>query len=73
MAFGAELRRLRVLQGDTMGAFADRTGLSVVVISDLERGRTTELGDVRRYLDALEIDLSAKALLAAKAITVWKT
>jgi transcriptional regulator with XRE-family HTH domain len=66
-AFGELLRRHRLAAGLTQEALAERTGLSVRGLSDLERGarRMPHPGTVRRLAQALEqsesegIDLQA--------------
>src|SRR5262245_54316257 len=66
-AFGDLLRRHRLAAGLTQEALAERTGLSVRGISDLERGarRTPQPGTVQRLLQALDLSDAARAELQA--------
>jgi transcriptional regulator with XRE-family HTH domain len=65
-AFAALLRRHRLLAGLSQEALAERAGLSVRGISDLERGvrRAPHPATISRLAEALDLDDSArKALL----------
>ena len=66
-AFGDLLRRYRLAAGLTQEALAERTGLSVRGLSDLERGarRTPQSGTVRRLLRALDLSEAERADLQA--------
>ncbi len=61
--FGARLRACRYAAGLSQGALAERSGLSIRAISDLERGRTRwpHPDSVRRLADALELRGPARA------------
>lgn len=62
MAFGENLKRLRQDKGWTQGDLANRTGLRVATISQLERGEgDPKMSTLHKLLDALEC--SADALL----------
>jgi predicted ATPase/DNA-binding XRE family transcriptional regulator len=63
--FGQLLRRLREAAGLSQEALAERAGLSVRGISDLERGerRVPRLATIRMLADALELDESARSAL----------
>lgn len=66
--FGDQVRRLRVLAGMSQEDLAERSGLSVRGISDLERGlrRAPRLATVRMLADALKLDeRSRRELIAA--------
>lgn len=67
--FGATLRHYRVSAGLSQEALAERAGLSVRGISDLERGARTfpRLETVRMLAEALELDESDRATLLAAA------
>jgi predicted ATPase/transcriptional regulator with XRE-family HTH domain len=67
--FAALLRRHRLIAGLTQEGLAERAGLSVRGIQDLERGaRTAPRADtVRMLADALGLDASARAALFAAA------
>jgi tetratricopeptide (TPR) repeat protein/DNA-binding XRE family transcriptional regulator len=68
-AFGSLLKRLRLAAGLTQEALAERAGLSVRAISDLERGvNRTPHGDTLRLLtDGLRLRAANQAALAAAA------
>jgi tetratricopeptide (TPR) repeat protein/transcriptional regulator with XRE-family HTH domain len=74
--FGARLRASRYAAGLSQGALAERSGLSIRAISDLERGRTRwpHPDSARRLADALELRGPARAeffgTLAAAAADV---
>ena len=76
--FGAWLRACRYAAGLSQGALAERSGLSIRAISDLERGRTRwpHPDSVRRLADALELRGPARAeffrTLAAGAADVTR-
>jgi tetratricopeptide (TPR) repeat protein/transcriptional regulator with XRE-family HTH domain len=61
--FGAQLRACRYAAGLSQEALAERSGLSVRAISDLERGRTRRPhpDSVRRLADALALSGQARA------------
>jgi predicted ATPase/DNA-binding XRE family transcriptional regulator len=67
--FGAKLRELRVAAGLTQEELAERTGLSVRGISDLERGARSRphFDTVRMLADALELAPPDRATLLAAA------
>jgi predicted ATPase/DNA-binding XRE family transcriptional regulator len=69
LAFGPMLREMRVAAGLTQDDLADRTGLSVRGISDLERGARSHphFETVRLLADALDLEPSTRADLAAAA------
>jgi non-specific serine/threonine protein kinase len=66
-AFGELLRRYRLAAGLTQEALAERTGLSVRGLSDLERGarRTPHPGTIRRLAQALDLSEAEQADLQA--------
>jgi predicted ATPase/DNA-binding XRE family transcriptional regulator len=68
-SFGALLRRYREAAGLTQEELAERAGLSVRGISDLERGlrQTPRRDTVELLADALELPSHLRALLAAAA------
>jgi predicted ATPase/DNA-binding XRE family transcriptional regulator len=61
--FGEQLRRLRRLAGLSQAALAERAGMSLRGVSDLERGvnRTPRRETVRLLADALNLDGQARA------------
>jgi class 3 adenylate cyclase/tetratricopeptide (TPR) repeat protein/transcriptional regulator with XRE-family HTH domain len=63
--FGAQLRRYRIAAGLTQEALADRAGLSVRGIADLERGvrRFPHFHTLRRLVEALELSPPDRAAL----------
>jgi predicted ATPase/DNA-binding XRE family transcriptional regulator len=65
--FGELLRRYRLAAGLTQEALAERTGLSVRGLSDLERGarRTPQPSTVRRLAQALDLSEAERADLQA--------
>jgi transcriptional regulator with XRE-family HTH domain len=67
--FGSTLRRFRASAGLSQEALAERAGLSVRGISDLERGARTfpRLETVRMLADALELDERDRTVLLAAA------
>jgi tetratricopeptide (TPR) repeat protein/transcriptional regulator with XRE-family HTH domain len=67
--FGLLLRRCRVGAGLTQEELAQRAGLSVRAVSDMERGRTRRpfLRSVRQLADALGLSVPERALLIAAA------
>ncbi|MFL5758576.1 MAG: helix-turn-helix domain-containing protein, partial [Thermomicrobiales bacterium] len=67
--FGAKLRDLRIAAGLTQEELAERTGLSVRGISDLERGARSHphFETVRLVADALDLEPSKRAELVAAA------
>ena len=67
--FGAWLKHYRAMAGLTQEALAERAGLSVRGISDLERGRRANpyYDTVRLLADALELGDSDRATLLAAA------
>src|SRR5262245_63277285 len=67
--FGAVMRAFRMSAGLTQEELAERTGLSVRGISDLERGERTRphFETVRLLADALELEPSKQAELVAAA------
>jgi predicted ATPase/transcriptional regulator with XRE-family HTH domain len=71
--FGLVLRRHRVAAGLTQEQLADRAGLSVRAVTDLERGarRFPYRDTIARLADALELDEAGRAILhrAARRIT----
>jgi class 3 adenylate cyclase/tetratricopeptide (TPR) repeat protein len=71
-AFPAQLRRHRLLAGLSQEALAERAGLSVRGISDLERGirRAPHLATITRLADALGLEPAARERLLA-AGTRW--
>src|SRR5262249_30093878 len=66
-SFGELLRRYRLAAGLTQEALAERTGLSVRGLSDLERGarRSPYPGTVRRLVQALNLSDAERADLQA--------
>jgi tetratricopeptide (TPR) repeat protein/transcriptional regulator with XRE-family HTH domain len=69
--FGAQLRACRYAAGLSQEALAERSGMSIRAIGDLERGRTTRPhpDSVRRLADALGLVGPARAeLLATYAV-----
>lgn len=72
LPFGAVLRRHRVLSGLTQEALAERAGLSVRAISDLERGvnRTPQPGTLDLLAKALQ--LSAEERDSFEAAARWE-
>jgi predicted ATPase/DNA-binding XRE family transcriptional regulator len=68
-AFGAKLRELRIAAGLTQEELAERAGLSVRGISDLERGARSHprFETVRLLADTLELAPEARAALVAAA------
>ena len=71
-AFGSLLKRLRLAAGLTQEALAERAGLSVRAISDLERGvNRTPHGDTLRLLtDGLRLRSANQAVPARGAAPV---
>src|SRR5215212_6082235 len=67
--FGAVLRRHRLAAGLSQEALAERAGLSVRGLSDLERGvrQAPYPATVARLADALSLDPEARATLVALA------
>ncbi len=67
--FASLLRRLRILAGLSQEALAERAGLSVRGISDLERGvrRAPHPATLARLADALELDKAAREALMVAA------
>jgi transcriptional regulator with XRE-family HTH domain/tetratricopeptide (TPR) repeat protein len=67
--FGPVLRRYRVGAGLTQEELAQRAGLSVRAVSDMERGRTRKpfLRSVRQLANALGLPPAERALLIAAA------
>ena len=67
--FGTALRHYRVSAGLSQEGLAERAGLSVRGISDLERGARTfpRLETVRMLADALELNERDRAALLAAA------
>lgn len=65
--FGELLRRYRLATGLTQEALAERTGLSVRGLSDLERGarRAPQPGTIRRLVQALDLSDAERATLHA--------
>jgi transcriptional regulator with XRE-family HTH domain len=65
--FGERLRRYRITAGLTQETLAERTGLSVRGIADLERGarRFPHVDTVRRLAEALELAPADRAALVA--------
>jgi transcriptional regulator with XRE-family HTH domain len=62
-ALGAAVRARRTAEGLTIEAFADRAGLNVTYLSDIERGRTNP--SLRKIEDiAAALDVSVSVLLA---------
>jgi transcriptional regulator with XRE-family HTH domain len=68
-AFGSRLRAGRLAAGLSQEELADRSGVSVRAISDLERGRTRwpHPNSVDRLADALDLDDAPRAELVALA------
>jgi tetratricopeptide (TPR) repeat protein/transcriptional regulator with XRE-family HTH domain len=68
-AFGAWLRRQRITAGLTQEELAERSGLSVRAISDMERGRTTRPRRVTlsQITDALELPEAEREAVANAA------
>src|SRR5437016_3219809 len=66
-SFGALLRRYRMAAGITQEALAERAGLSLRGVSDLERGlRSAPYPDtVERLVEALELGATERAALQA--------
>jgi predicted ATPase/transcriptional regulator with XRE-family HTH domain len=69
LSFGALLRRQRLAAALSQEALAERAGLSVRAISDLERGvhRAPRLESVRLLADALQLGDDERAELLARA------
>ncbi len=69
MTFGVLLRRLRVAAGLTQEALAERAGMSVKAVSDLERdpNRTPRLESVTLLADALLLGPDQRTLLLSAA------
>jgi tetratricopeptide (TPR) repeat protein/DNA-binding XRE family transcriptional regulator len=67
--FGAELKRLRLANGLTQAALAERAGLSLRVISDLERGviRTPHQDTLQLLTAALQLAQAERASFEAAA------
>ena len=65
--FGERLRRYRITAGLTQETLAERTGLSVRGIADLERGarRFPHVDTIRRLSDALQLAPADRATLVA--------
>src|SRR5919201_5594076 len=65
--FGERLRRYRITAGLTQETLAERTGLSVRGIADLERGvrRFPHVDTIRRLADALQLVPADRAALVA--------
>ena len=58
-AFGAAVRRLRVAQGLSQEALADRAGIHRTYVGDVERGtRNVSLINIERLAVALDVDLA---------------
>src|SRR5215203_6162745 len=68
-AFGVLLRRHRLAAGLSQEALAERAGLSVRGLSDLERGvrQAPYPATVARFAEALSLDAGARAVLVASA------
>jgi tetratricopeptide (TPR) repeat protein/transcriptional regulator with XRE-family HTH domain len=66
-AFGVLLRRYRSIAGLTQEELAERSGLSIRALSDMERGRTARpfLRSARLLADALELAEPARSELMA--------
>lgn len=69
--FGETLRKMRKERSLTLGDVADRSGLTLVAVSDLERGRQKDITTVPLYLHALGLDSKLKCLLGAAAESAW--
>ncbi|HWJ49565.1 MAG TPA: helix-turn-helix transcriptional regulator [Solirubrobacteraceae bacterium] len=55
----AEIRRLRLLSGESQESLAHRSGLTVAALSRIERGAANPAWTtVRRIMGALEVSLS---------------
>jgi transcriptional regulator with XRE-family HTH domain/tetratricopeptide (TPR) repeat protein len=69
VSFGAQLRSRRRAAGLSQAELAERSGLSVRAISDLERGRTRwpYPGSVQRLADAMALSAEVGAEFAAAA------
>jgi transcriptional regulator with XRE-family HTH domain len=70
--FGETLRKMRKDRDLTMGDVARAAGLTVVAVSDLERGRQKDMTTVPLYLHALGLDSRAKLLMGACAESAWR-
>ena len=70
--FGERLRRLRKWRALSLGDVAERAGLTVVAVSDLERGRQRDITTVQLYLHALSLTSEQKLLLGAAAEMAWR-
>jgi len=69
---GAALRALRKARGLSLGDMADASRLTVVAVSDLERGRQRDITTVRLYLDALDgLTSEQKMIYCALAELAW--
>src|SRR5829696_6035564 len=68
-AFGSQLRRLRLSAEMSQEALAERSGLSVRAIADLERGRRSSprLATLGLLADALKLDDRSRASFFASA------
>lgn len=68
-AFGALLRRHRILAGLTQEVLAERAGLSARAISDLERGinRTPQAGTLDLLAEALQLSGEEREAFEAAA------
>ncbi len=67
--FGASLRLARKGVGLTMGDVAERAGLQVLEVSELERGRSSH--GVARYVEALGVSQVDRGLLLSAANLAW--
>jgi transcriptional regulator with XRE-family HTH domain len=65
--FGETLRAQRKRAGLTMGDLARKTGLSLVTVSDIERGRDGSYEDMRAFIGALGHEPKAEAIMNACA------
>ena len=70
--FGEGLRRLRRERSLTLGDVSRSSGLALVSVSDLERGREKDITTVPLYLDALGLTSEQKLVMGAAAEMAWK-
>lgn len=62
--FGIFLRKQRKRTGKYMHDIAEVSGLSIVQVSDIERGKLTERECVHRYVDAIAGGKEANVMMA---------
>lgn len=62
--FGSFLRKQRKRTGKYMHDIAEVSGLSIVQVSDIERGKLTGREYVQRYVDAIATGKEANVMMA---------